>query len=69
MDRPKRELREEKRRMKQQGNQRVRRAARRSLTDDPEQVPEPDADYGRFGTAGRTGLDRDATRRRGEAGS
>lgn len=64
MDKSKRELREEKRRLKQQGNQKVRRAARRILAADPEQARDITDDFGRLSTADRNGRDRDPTRRR-----
>ena len=70
MDRDKRELRQQKREIKQKGNQRARRVLKRVLAEDPEDAPFVEPDYGRYRSAELNGIDRDATRRaRGEAGA
>jgi hypothetical protein len=64
MDRPKRELRQEKRDIKRAGNKHRRQRLKRSLAEDPESAPFDDPGFGRHRSAGLNGLDRDATRRR-----
>lgn len=64
MDPDKREFRQIKRKLKQLGNQRLRRQVRKSLAENPEEAHEVEPDLGRFGTAALNGYDHDATRRR-----
>lgn len=64
MDRPKREIREQKRQMKRAGNQRLRRRIRHVLAENPDEAAESEPDYGPFQSAPLNGIDRDATRRR-----
>lgn len=56
--REKRELREHKRRVKQAGNQRVRRQVRRALAEAPEDAVDLEPSYGRYRSAELNGLDR-----------
>jgi len=63
MDREKRELRQLKREIKRAGNKRLRRIARETLSDRPEEAHETEPDYGRHRSADLNGLDHDATRR------
>lgn len=56
--REKRELRELKRQLKQAGNQRVRRQARRALSEAPEEAHEIKTNYGRYRSSALNGLDR-----------
>lgn len=63
MDRDKRELRQEKRKIKQLGNQRARRVLKRVLAEHPEDAPFVEPSYGRYRSADLNGIDRDATRR------
>jgi len=62
----KRELREHKRALKRQGNQRLRRLAKRDLVERPDEAADaPAEDYGRFSTRSLNGkIDRDPTRLR-----
>jgi hypothetical protein len=64
MDPDKREIRQLKRKLKQLGNQRLRRQVRRTLAEDPAAAHEVEPDFGRFRTAELNGYDHDATRRR-----
>ena len=62
--RDKKRFRDEKRRLKQLGNQRARRSFKALLRDHPEEashVTQPD--HGRYATSHLNGRDRDATRR------
>ena len=70
MDQDKRELRQQKREVKQKGNQRARRVLKLVLAEAPEDAPYVEPDYGRYRSAELNGFDRDATRRgRGTAGA
>jgi hypothetical protein len=60
----KRELRQQKRALKQAGSQRRRRLLKQALREDPEDAGSSEADFGRYRTAPLNGMDRDATRRR-----
>jgi hypothetical protein len=64
MDPDKREIRQLKRKLKQLGNQRLRRQLRRTLAENPDAAHEVEPDFGRFRTAELNGYDHDATRRR-----
>ena len=64
MDRDKREIRQQKREVKQQGNQRARRVLKRDLAERPDDAPSAEPDYGRYRSAELNGIDRDSTRRR-----
>lgn len=64
MDRDKREIRQQKREVKQKGNQRARRVLKRVLAERPDDAPFAEADYGRYRSAELNGIDRDSTRRR-----
>lgn len=64
MDRDKRSYRKLKRDLKRTGNKRRRQHLKRELTERPENAPHSAFDFGRSGTAGLNGIDRDATRRR-----
>ncbi len=66
-DSTKRELREEKRILKRAGVKRLRRELKRGLAEAPEDASAVDRlDFGRYGTAGMNGIDRDATRKRSD---
>jgi hypothetical protein len=62
--REKRELREHKRAIKRLGNQRLRREAKRVLSESPDDAPDIEPDYGRFRSADFNGLDRNTPRSR-----
>jgi len=64
MDRDKREIRQQKREVKQKGNQRARRVLKRVLAERPDDAPLAEPDYGRYRSAELNGIDRDSTRRR-----
>lgn len=64
MDREKRELRKLKRDIKRAGNKRRRQHLKRELTENPEDAPHSEFDFGRDSSATLNGLDQDATRRR-----
>lgn len=64
MDKPKRQLREEKREIKQAGNKRRRQFLKRELAANPEEAPYTEADFGRYRSSDLNGMDRDAKRRR-----
>lgn len=64
MDPDKREFRQTKRKLKQLGNQRLRRQVRKSIAENPEEAHEVEPTFGRYGTANLNGYDHDATRRR-----
>ena len=66
MDREKRKLRQEKRELKRAGQKRVRQTLKRTLAENPDEAPFTQVDFGRYRSAERNGLDRDATRRRSE---
>lgn len=63
MDPDKRQYRQLKRDLKQAGNRKRRRHLQRELQDNPEDAAHSEFDFGRLGTAGLNGNDRDATRR------
>jgi hypothetical protein len=60
----KRLLRQLKRDLKRAGNKRRRQHLKRELTENPEEAPYTDFDFGRTSSATLNGLDQDATRRR-----
>jgi len=64
MEPDKRQLRQLKRDLKRTGNKRRRRHLKRDLTDNPEEAPFTEFDFGRNSSAGLNGLDQDATRKR-----
>jgi hypothetical protein len=64
MEPDKRQWRQIKRDLKRAGNKRRRRHLKRELTDNPEEVPFTEFDFGRSSSAGLNGLDQDATRKR-----
>jgi hypothetical protein len=66
MDREKRQLREEKRAIKQAGNKRRRQQLKRDLAERPEEAHRSEEDFGRYRSDRLNGLDRDATRSRPE---
>jgi hypothetical protein len=68
MDPHKRYLRKLKRDIKRPGSKRRRRQLERDLRDNPEGAPHSTFDFGRDSSAGFNGMDRDATRRREDAG-
>lgn len=68
--RDKKRFREEKKRLKQLGNQRARRSFKALLRDDPEEAAHATRpDHGRYATHQLNGRDRDATRWRQETSS
>jgi hypothetical protein len=64
MDKEKRQLRKLKRDLKKAGSKRRRQFLKRELTDNPEDAPHSEFDFGRTSSGGLNGLDRDSTRRR-----
>ena len=66
MDQDKRKYRQLKRDLKRAGNRKRRRYLQRELLEKPEDAGRSDFDFGRHGTAGLNGNDRDATRRRAD---
>jgi hypothetical protein len=64
MDPDKRQFRKLKRDIKRTGNKRRRRHFKRELTDNPEQAPFSEFDFGNDSSATLNGLDNDATRKR-----
>lgn len=69
MDQEKRERRILKRELKRAGHKHDRQRARRDLDEAPEEAHLRDEpDFGRYTTRDLNGLDRDATRRRGDSG-
>jgi hypothetical protein len=60
----KRELRQQKREIKQAGSQRRRRMLKQALRDAPEDTPDSGFDFGKCESSPLNGIDRDATRRR-----
>jgi hypothetical protein len=66
MEPDKRQYRQLKRDLKRAGNRKRRRHLQRALHENPEDARHEDFDFGRHGTAGLNGIDRDATRRRKE---
>ena len=64
MDLDKRRLRKLKRDVKKAGNKKRRAHLKRELTDNPEDAPHSEFDFGRHSSEGLNALDNDATRRR-----
>jgi hypothetical protein len=64
MDQEKRRLRELKREVKRAGNKRRRRHLKRELTENPEDAPHSQFEFGRDSSATFNGMDQDATRKR-----
>jgi hypothetical protein len=60
----KRRLRKLKRDIKRAGNKRRRQLLKRQLTENPEETPHTEFDFGRTSSETLNGLDRDSTRRR-----
>jgi hypothetical protein len=59
-----RELRQQKRQIKQAGSQRRRRMLKQALRENPDEAPLCEFDFGRYSSAPMNGIDHDATRRR-----
>ena len=66
MDQQKRQLRKLKRELKKAGGKRRRQQLKRDLCAKPEEAHHSDFDFGRAASATLNGMDKDATRRRGE---
>src|SRR5262249_17845080 len=64
MDQDKRQFRKLKRDIKRAGSKRRRRYLKRELTEQPEEAPFSEFEFGRDSSAGFNGMDQDATRRR-----
>jgi hypothetical protein len=64
MDQDKRRLRKLKRDIKRAGNKRRRQHLKRDLTDNPEEAPYAEFEFGRDSSAGLNAMDQDATRRK-----
>jgi hypothetical protein len=64
MDQDKRQWRKLKRDIKRTGNKRRRQHLKRELTENPEDAPFTEFDFGRASSASLNGMDQDATRRR-----
>ena len=60
----KRERRELKRVVKRLGHKHVRNTIKRVLTEDPDEAPHVEDDFGRHRSAELNGIDRDLTRKR-----
>jgi hypothetical protein len=63
MDPDKRQFRKLKRDIKRAGNKRRRQHFKRELTDNPEDAPYSEFDFGHNTSTGLNGMDQDATRR------
>ncbi len=59
----KRQLRKIKRDLKHAGNKRRRQHLKRALTDQPDDAPFTEFEFGRYSSTGFNGMDQDATRR------
>jgi hypothetical protein len=59
----KRQLRKFKRDLKRAGNKRRRQHLKRTLTDQPDEAPFTEFNFGRSSSSGFNGMDQDATRR------
>ncbi len=68
MEQDKRQMRNLKRAIKRAGNKTRRQALKRNLAENPADAHESEFDFGRDSSAGLNGMDRDATRRKGDAG-
>ena len=66
MDQDKRQLRKLKRDIKRAGNKRRRQTLKRRLQDNPTDAPFDEFEFGRDSSTGLNGMDKDATRRRGD---
>lgn len=64
MDQDKRKYRQLKRDLKKTGNRKRRRHLLRELLDNPEDAAHTQFEFGRDGTVGLNGNDRDSTRRK-----
>ena len=64
MDPTRRELRQQKRELKQAGSQHRRRRWKQELRENPEEAPYSRENFGRCSTASLNGIDRDPTRRK-----
>lgn len=64
MEPTKRELRRQKRELKQAGSQHRRRALKRELRENPEEAHRSEENFGRYSTAKLNGIDQDARRNR-----
>jgi hypothetical protein len=64
VDRDKRQLRKLKRDIKKAGNKSRRQHLKRELTENPEEAPHSEYDFGRKSSKGLNALDNDATRKR-----
>jgi len=66
MDPEKRQLRKLKRDIKRAGNKRRRQHLKRDLTENPEEAPYSEFDFGSNTSATLNGMDQDTTRRKGK---
>ena len=66
MDPEKRQLRRLKRDIKRAGNKRRRQHLKRDLTENPEEAPYSEFDFGSDTSATLNGMDQDTTRRKGK---
>ena len=64
----KREHREHKRIVKRAGHKHARNVVKRTLSEDPDEAPFVEDDFGRHLSAEMNGIDRDATRLRRKTG-
>jgi hypothetical protein len=64
MEPTKRELRRQKRELKQAGSQHRRRALKQELLDNPEEAHHSEENFGRYSTERLNGIDRDSTRKK-----
>jgi hypothetical protein len=64
MEPTKRELRRQKRELKQAGSQHRRRALKQELRDNPDAAHQSEENFGRYSTERLNGIDRDSTRKR-----
>jgi hypothetical protein len=62
----KRRLRKLKRDLKRAGNKSRRQHLKRALTENPEEAPYTEFNFGRRSSASLNAIDKDTTRRRGE---
>ena len=66
IDRDKRDRREAKREIKRAGHKHRRQRAKRALVESPDEAAFLEDSFGRHTSAELNGMDRDATRKRGE---
>ena len=64
MEPTKREVRQQKREIKQKGSQRRRRVLKQELRENPEAAPQSEVNFGRYSSLPLNGIDKDRKRRK-----